>query len=105
MVENGEFKGKNFELIVEIFLRWQPFDEAITTAWMFCVSAGCVGELYIPTTQHNTEYAEFLLSKGYNAEEVMIVTGISKRTVGRVLENMQNPPKNATKNIAKLVKK
>jgi len=100
MVENGEFKGKSFELIVEIFLEWQTFDEAITTAWMFCVSAGRIGELSIPCVQHNSEYAEFLISKGYKPEDVLKVTGISKRTLARIIKECQNTPQNAEKNIA-----
>lgn len=101
MVEGEDFKGKNFEQIVEIFLAWQPFDEAITTAWMFCVSAGAMRDLYIPSAQHNSEYAEYLISKGYNKKEVLQVTGISKCTLGRIVSKMQNPPINDAKNTAK----
>lgn len=98
MVEGQEFKGKSFEGIVEIFLMWQPFDEAITTAWMFCVSARGMGEIRIPSAQHNSEYAEYLLHKGYNKDEVLQVTGISKCTLNRIIANMQNTPRNEQQN-------
>lgn len=94
MVKDGEFKGKSFELIVEIFSAWMPFDKAITNAWMFCVAASGMGEIRVPSSQHNSEYAEYLISKGYSKDQVIQVTGVSKCTMQRIVCRMQNTPRN-----------
>jgi|GEM_PF-5381291 hypothetical protein len=81
--EQQEFKGNTFEQITEVFLHWMPFDQAITTAWLFCHYSGAI-ELSIPKKQHDTEYAEYLVSKGYSDDDVMLVTGVSRMTICRI---------------------
>lgn len=87
MVENGELKGNTFEMIVDIFMKFFPFDQAVTIAWMFCKAAtGETGshtsmKLEIPVKQPDVEFAEYMVSKGFTNEEIKHTTRLNIRTI------------------------